>query len=357
LNPPAIKPTVSSSGNNLNVQFHAPTTGRYKVTAKLHGQSISGDSVEILVKPPTVAQQHVVLPPDFTAGSKGFNVDLALLTDQSGRRFYFEAADVHCDVVGGPEDLNFESRSRMSKNSDGTLTLTLNPKLPGQYQAQFFVYQLPLFPQPLKFTIVEDEGTPQGEPTEEPPSNPLCGRRNMISVSHVRDVNSEPLTRYNVATLISRGTGPAEWEGRILMGRDGGVVMSFTPPVDGYYKVMITENGVPILRNPFEIYVGTPELTQQQAGGNQTITISRDGAQVALMRLTDQKNNPIKYTLDDIRVEITQEQGQPLTGAAEIRSDGSLLIHLNPSKVGNYVCQAYWKGRPILVRPLVFNVA
>jgi len=215
---------------------------------------------------------------------------------------------------------------------------------------------MPLFPQHLKFTILQDEGTPNAPPSEDPPSNPLCGRRNMISVSHVRDTNNEPLTHYNVATLVAKGSGPTEWEGRLVLSREGDVSMQFTPPVDGYYKVMIYQNDAALLRSAFEIYVGTPELTQQQAGNGQPITISRDGAQVSLSRLTDQKNNPIKYTVDDIRVEITREGGQVLNGTTEIRNDGSLLLHLNPGKLGNYVVQAFWKGKPLLVRPLAFNV-
>lgn len=36
--------------------------------------------------------------------------------------------------------------------------------------------------------------------------------------------------------------GPSEWEGRLVLSREGNVALTFTPLVDGYYKVMIFEN-------------------------------------------------------------------------------------------------------------------
>jgi hypothetical protein len=79
--------------------------------------------MQILVSPPTLAQQNVKVPPDFTVGSAGFSIDLSPLTDEAGfsffchilfipfliifclgRRFYYEPQDVHCDVTGGPPD-------------------------------------------------------------------------------------------------------------------------------------------------------------------------------------------------------------------------------------------------------------
>lgn len=91
----------------------------------------------------------------------------------------------------------------MSKNAQGNLTLTLNPPLPGEYQgtsavpfhyvlsvsflfpllAQLFVYSRPLFPEPLDFTIVQDDNTPQREAPPEIPASAVSGRRNVISVS------------------------------------------------------------------------------------------------------------------------------------------------------------------------------
>jgi len=106
LNAASVKATASrgKSSKTLKVSFHAANTGRYKVTARLNGSLVSEENLEILVAPPSLLQQSVKLPSGFSAGSDGFSVDLAPLTDEQGRRFYYEPSDVHCEVTGGPDD-------------------------------------------------------------------------------------------------------------------------------------------------------------------------------------------------------------------------------------------------------------
>jgi hypothetical protein len=90
--------------------------------------------------------------------------------------------------------------------------------------------------------------------------------------------------------------------------------------------------------------VASPDLVQQLAGTGEPITVSRDGAQVALAPLTDIHNNPVKYEYDsatflsellvrqmligsvlrkmnrikDIKVVMTKAGGESIAGSAEV---------------------------------------
>lgn len=173
------------------------------------------------------------------------------------------------------------------------------------------------------------------------------------------DLRNEPLARHpNPQSLVLKAVGDDAahtFTGNGIVMRTGQMAITFFPRHEGFYQATVYAHDEPITA-PFELYIGTSELRQQTAAGGRLVHVPLDGAHVALMPLTDHAGQRVPYSVDDVRVHLVSSDGVVTPGAAEVRDDGSLVLHLTPPARGSYVAQAYLGERPILARVLQLSV-
>jgi len=310
---------------------------------------VLADNVEVQVAPPGLAQQKL---PSLETMAVEIDVPLRLalapLTDAQGHRFYYEPDDVTATIDGPEADWG------ISKSKD-ELVLQITPKQPGTFSLQLFVFALPVFPAPVRFTA-------RGQAAEiDVAPNPVAGRQNIMSLEGLVDVRGRPLHKIEAPTLMlkaARADGKS-FEGRGIVTRFGDTAMTFAPAKDGdgYYEANIYENEAQLLSHPLKLYVGTSDLLQQSVV-RRHLNLPQDGAEFFLQPLTDHTGRPLPVKDGDLRLVMTALQGgHPIHDGGHVRleSTGALMVTVR-APPGQYEAQVEYKGRPILIKPMSFTV-
>jgi len=315
--------------------------------------------VDVIVDPTHVVLQEV--PTETMNADYDGSIHLALspITDENGLRISYHRQDIKCDIYGGPDVSSAATWAMVHKNSNGEVDLHLKCRLPGQYQAQVFLYGRPLLSNPLVFVVPQTDKSPKWDEEEnELTSNPVAGRTSIFSIQGLKDRRGKPVESYPQPKLIMKFTGPSECVGTVITMRLGAWGVEFTPQVDGYYEAQLyfkqgnTEE--PLLKDPLHSYIGTLGLHQQIAAGGKPMEITGDGVSLTLRPLCDHEGNLVEYNIDEIVVEYSGPESG--TGLVEKLSDGRLRIFMQPQTPGNYSAQVFLNGRPVLARDVAMIV-
>lgn len=347
---------VKQNDGSLSISFVPPRTGKWTADIMLNGVSIIPNGVEVIVDPQDLIQQEVPTENLLADADGSIHLSLAPLTDASGVRISYDRHDVKCDISGGPNVASAVTWAMVHKNSNGEIDLHLKCRLPGQYQAQVYLFGRPILANLLNFTVPRTENSPKWEDEEnEICSNPIAGRTSIFSIQGNKDYKGRPIeTSYPQQNLIMKFKGPSECVGTVITMRLGGWGIEFTPATDGYYEGQLyykTNKGEEALfANPLNLYIGTLSLHQQIAAGGKPLDISVDGVSLTLRALSDHEGNYLEYDVADITFEYTgPETG---SGTAEKLEDGRIRLFMNPLTPGTYTAQVFLKGKPILARDI-----
>jgi len=271
-------------------------------------------------------------------------------------RILYERQDIKCDIFGGPDVASAATWARVHKTNTGEIDLHLKCRLPGQYQAQVYLFGRPILVNYLNFVVPQTELTPKWEEEEnELVSNPIAGRTSIFTIQGLKDFQGRPIeTSYPQPHLIVKFTGPSECVGTVITMRLGGWGVEFTPAIDGYYEGQLyykTGKGEePLLSNLISTYVGTLALHQQIAAAGKPMEFTQDGVSLTLRPLCDHEGNPVEYDLSDLVFEYSgPESGQ---GTIEACGDGRLRLFMIPQSPGLYTAQVFLSGRPVLARDI-----
>jgi len=135
--------------NELVLEFVPSTPGIYKAEIYSGSTMILPQPVGLPVLNKPVLPQIIEFDGPIEVGSSGLDLVLETITDAYGAQLLFDKNEIKIEV-NGPDPAVTRS---CFKNSDGLYQLSFQPKKPGFYRAQAYLWDHPLFTRDIEFLV------------------------------------------------------------------------------------------------------------------------------------------------------------------------------------------------------------